>query len=87
LIVKDADVEPRERRLAVRQALRSLPTTISVEPLVVTDAEVNGRLALGDPFFDDSTSRGKTVYESAKKTFRENAAGRARHSGLPQASK
>jgi predicted nucleotidyltransferase len=63
LIIKETTDPPRERRFVVRKAIWPLPTTIPVEPLVVTEAELAGRLEMGDQFFQEIVSRGKTLYE------------------------
>ncbi|MBI4769160.1 MAG: nucleotidyltransferase domain-containing protein [Chloroflexi bacterium] len=39
LIVKETAEPPRDRRFAVRKAVWPLPTTIPVEPLVVTESD------------------------------------------------
>jgi len=63
LIIKETAEPPRERWFTVCDALWSLPTASPVEPLVVTQAELAGRLQLGDQFFQEIVSRGKTLYD------------------------
>ncbi|MBI4769975.1 MAG: nucleotidyltransferase domain-containing protein [Chloroflexi bacterium] len=63
LILKETAEAPRDRWFAVRKAIWSLPTTIPVEPLVVTEAELARRLEIGDQFFQEIVGRGKTVYD------------------------
>ncbi|MGQ0604935.1 MAG: nucleotidyltransferase domain-containing protein [Anaerolineales bacterium] len=62
LIIKETAEPPRDRRFAVRKAIWPLPTTISAEPLVVTEAELNHRLKIGDQFFQEIVNRGKSLY-------------------------
>jgi predicted nucleotidyltransferase len=63
LILKETTETPRERRFVVRKAIWTLPTTIPVEPLVVTQAELARRLEIGDQFFQEIVSQGKTLYD------------------------
>jgi predicted nucleotidyltransferase len=67
LILKETDEPPRARRFAVRKAVWSLPTTIPVEPLVLTRSELEGRLELGDQFIQEIVDRGKTLYGRTRK--------------------
>jgi predicted nucleotidyltransferase len=63
LIVKETTEPPRDRSFAVRKAIWPLPTTIPAEPLVVTEAELSQRLQMGDQFFKEIVSQGKTLYD------------------------
>lgn len=63
LIIKETTEPPRERYHKVRDALWSLPKTISVEPVVVTEAELIRRLEIGDQFFENIVRRGRTLYD------------------------
>ncbi|MBI3362894.1 MAG: nucleotidyltransferase domain-containing protein [Chloroflexi bacterium] len=63
LILKETTEPPRDRRFAVRKAIWPLPTTIPVEPLVVTESELARRLEIGDQYFQEIVSRGRTVYD------------------------
>jgi len=63
LIIKETTDPPRERYVQVCKALWSLPKTISVEPVVLTDAELMWRLEIGDQFYQNIVRRGRTLYE------------------------
>jgi len=63
LILKETTDQPRDRRFQVRKALWSLPHTIPVEPLVLTEAELATRLAMGDQFFQEIMAKGITLYD------------------------
>jgi len=63
LIIKETTETPRDRRFVVRKAIWPLPTTIPVEPLVLTQSELARRLEIGDQFFQEIVSQGKIVYE------------------------
>jgi len=66
LILKDTPDSPRDRRFQVRKALWHLTTTIPVEPLVLTEAELARRLAMGDQFMQEIVTRGVTLYDHGR---------------------
>jgi predicted nucleotidyltransferase len=63
LILKETTDPPRERWFQVRKALWSLPIAIPVEPIVLTEAELAARLAMGDQFFEEIVARGVTLHD------------------------
>jgi len=63
LIVKQTDKRPIDRRVEVRMLLRALKIKVPVSPIVVTKAEIEKRLALGDPFAEEIITRGLVLYE------------------------
>lgn len=63
LILKETTEAPRDRWFAVSKAIWPLPTTISAEPIVLTESELAHRLKIGDQFFQGIVSRGKTLYD------------------------
>jgi predicted nucleotidyltransferase len=63
LIVKETTDPMHERWFKVQKAIWPLPTTISTESLVVTQAELDRRLQIGDQFFQEIVSQGKVIYE------------------------
>jgi len=63
LVVMDTNRHPVEVSQAI---LKNLPDFMfSVDVLVRTPATIKRRLALGDPFLEEVTSRGKILYERA----------------------
>ncbi len=65
LIVKDTDETPLERRVRVRQLVSDSERRIPFSSLVLTPGELAHRLALGDPFYQEITTRGKVLYTHA----------------------
>lgn len=63
LIIKETGEPFRDRYFAIRKAIWPLPITILAEPLVVTESELNQRLQIGDQFFQEIVSQGKTLYD------------------------
>lgn len=62
LIVKETDESPLERRVHVRRLVAQPERRIPFSPLVLTPAELEQRLALGDPFYRDILRQGKVLY-------------------------
>ena len=65
LIIKDTDETPLERRVRVRQLVSDPERRIPFSSLVLTPGELAHRLALGDPFYQEITTRGKVLYTHA----------------------
>lgn len=63
LIIKHTDERPIDRRIAVRTLLRPLRLRPAVSPIVVTRAELDERLAMGDPFAEELYTQGQVLYE------------------------
>lgn len=62
LIIKKTDKTPLERRVDVRRLLADPKRRIPFSPLVLTPDELAQRLAAGDPFYHEITTRGKVLY-------------------------
>lgn len=62
LIVKETEESPLERRVHVRRLVAQPERRIPFSPLVLTPAELEQRLALGDPFYRDILRQGKVLY-------------------------
>jgi uncharacterized protein len=62
LIVKETDESPLERRVHVRRLVSQPERRIPFSPLVLTPAELEQRLALGDPFYRDILRQGRVLY-------------------------
>ena len=63
LVIKDTPSRPIDRRVAVGVALLPVLGKTPVEPLVLTPAELGYRLSIGDQFFQEIVSKGRTLYE------------------------
>jgi predicted nucleotidyltransferase len=63
LIIKDTTETPLERRVRVRRLVSDPERRIPFSPLVLTPAELQTRLALGDPFYREILGQGKVLYE------------------------
>jgi predicted nucleotidyltransferase len=63
LIIKKTDERPIDRRIAIRTLLRPLRLRPIISPIVVTQEEINERLAMGDPFAEELMKRGRLIYE------------------------
>lgn len=65
LVIKDTKVPPLQRMQEAIRLCRGKPplTTIGIDCLVCTPAELEERLRLGDPFIKQIIARGKVVYE------------------------
>jgi len=68
LIIKETTDPPRDRWFVVQKAIWSLPATIPVESLVVTQSELDQRLQIGDQFFQEIVTQGKTLYDRKRIT-------------------
>lgn len=62
LIVKDTDAEFIDRQVAVRRATTNAHRHIPFEPIVMTPAEVEQRLRIGDQFVQEIFGRGEVLY-------------------------
>ena len=62
LVVKDTTESPLERRVRVRQLVTDPQRRIPFSPLVLTPAELEQRLALGDAFYQEIVRRGRVLY-------------------------
>jgi predicted nucleotidyltransferase len=62
LIVKQTEAFPLARRVHVRQLVSDPQRRIPFSPLVLTPAELEKRLALGDPFYQEIIMQGKVLY-------------------------
>ena len=61
LIIMDSPLRSRQQRLEISRALSPRPFPLDI--VVRTPEEIKDRLALGDPFVHEITTRGKVVYE------------------------
>ena len=71
LILKETAELSSERWRKVREAVWPLHLGKSVEPIVVTQAELRERLRLGDQFFQRIVRLGKTLYDKNPHTRRQ----------------
>jgi predicted nucleotidyltransferase len=62
LIIKETNDSPLQRRLQVRQIAADPQRKIPFSPLVLTRKELENRLKLGDPFYDEILRHGKVLY-------------------------
>ncbi len=62
LIIKDTPETPLARRVHVRRLVSDPERRIPFSPLVLTPDELNTRLSLGDPFYQEILLRGKVLY-------------------------
>ena len=62
LIVKETDETPRERRFHVRKLLWSLAVATPIEPLVLTQGEIEDRLKVKDQFIQEIMTKGRRLY-------------------------
>ncbi|MGB9633135.1 MAG: nucleotidyltransferase domain-containing protein [Chloroflexaceae bacterium] len=62
LIIKTTTESPLERRVRVRRLIADPERRVPFSPLVLTPEELERRLALGDPFYQDILAHGKTLY-------------------------
>ncbi|MCL4868902.1 MAG: nucleotidyltransferase domain-containing protein [Anaerolineae bacterium] len=62
LIIKETPETPVARRIAVRQLVQPQPYQVPFSPLVLTPAELNKRLAMGDPFYQAIVQQGRVLY-------------------------
>lgn len=63
LIVKETEARPIDRRVAVRKLVSDIRRKIPFSPLVVTPGEFSARLRIGDDFFVEIATKGRTLYE------------------------
>ena len=61
LIIMNTPLRSRQQRLEISRALSPRPFPLDI--VVRTPEEIKDRLALGDPFVREITTRGKVVYE------------------------
>lgn len=61
LVIMNTSLRSRQQRLEISRALSPRPFPLDI--IVRTPEEIAERLALGDPFVQEITSRGKVVYE------------------------
>jgi uncharacterized protein len=71
LILKETTEPSSERWNRVREAVWPLRSGKSIEPVVVTQAELRQRLRFGDQFFDQIVRQGKTIYDRNSFTRRQ----------------
>ena len=62
LILKETEEPPRQRRFIVRKIVWPLPINTPVEPIVLTQSELDQRLKLKDQFIQEIVSRGRLLY-------------------------
>ena len=62
LILKETEEPPRQRRFKVRKIVWPLPINTPVEPIVLTQSELDQRLKLKDQFIQEVISRGRLLY-------------------------
>lgn len=63
LIIKESSLPLVKRIQEVYMLLLDLNYKVPLEPLVFTPGEIKERIALGDPFIKEVTSRGRVIYE------------------------
>lgn len=63
LITKDTDEPPLQRRIQVRQIAAKAGLRLPFSSLVLTPAELERRLALGDEFYQNILANGIILYE------------------------
>lgn len=61
LIIMNTSLRSRQQRLEISRTLSPRPFPLDI--IVRTPEEIKDRLALGDPFVREITTRGKVVYE------------------------
>lgn len=64
LIIKETDETPLERRVHVRRLVSDVKRRIPFSPIVLTPEELDYRLKIGDPFYQEIILRGLVLYES-----------------------
>jgi uncharacterized protein len=62
LIIKDTLESPLQRRICVRRLVAQAGRRIAFSPLVITPAELEQRLSLGDPFYQEILKNGVVLY-------------------------
>lgn len=62
LIIKDTTETPLRRRVRVRRLVSDPDRRIAFAPLVLTPYELERRLELGDPFYQEILRHGKILY-------------------------
>ena len=62
LIIKETAETPLARRVQVRRLVSDSARRIPFSPLVLTPDELDIRLALGDPFYQEILRRGEILY-------------------------
>ena len=62
LIIKDTEEPFLDRMFAVRRLVRELHLRVGFDPIIVTPAELEQRLNIGDQFLAEACQRGKTLY-------------------------
>lgn len=63
LIIKETDETPLERRVHVRRLVSDVKRWIPFSPIVLTPEELDHRLKIGDPFYQEIILRGRVLYE------------------------
>ncbi len=61
LVVMDTPLRARQQRLEISRALSPRPFPLDI--IIQTPQQMQDRLAMGDPFILEITSRGKVLYE------------------------
>jgi predicted nucleotidyltransferase len=62
LIIRETDESPWQRRVRVRRLAADPERRIPFSPLVLTPVELEQRLRVGDPFYEEILARGKVLY-------------------------
>ena len=65
LVVMDTPLRSRQQRLEISRALSPRPFPLDI--IIRTPEQVEERLALGDLFLQEITTRGKVLYEQPRK--------------------
>lgn len=65
LIVKETSERPIDRRVAVARIAADPKRIIPLEPIVLTPAELESRIAAGDQFVDEILKSGELLYAEA----------------------
>lgn len=62
LIVKNTDARPIDRWIEVKRLLRDVARGVPVSPLVYTEEEIRGRIAMKDSFLSEIIEKGRALY-------------------------
>jgi predicted nucleotidyltransferase len=62
LIIKDTPERAIDRRIRVRRILRDPQRKIPCSPVIITPAELESRLAMGDQFLETILAQGELLY-------------------------
>lgn len=66
MIIKSTDKRPLDRRIEVRELLKDIERPIGLDLLVLTPQELEHRLRIRDPFYEEIAFSGRKLYERAR---------------------